>query len=203
MTAKLLFLFGVLFYLGGCATMNQAECLNADWRLIGMEDGADGHLPSYLGEHRSACSYYDVTPDLNAYISGHNIGVKQYCTAANGFNEGRQGDKYNGVCPKQLEINFLPTYEHGYEHYLLSKDIRDAESSIRYKNNDIDELRDEIVELERNIISDGATEAQRTSWLERVKLCQNEIGYLEAQIAELHDDIIVLNERLNQHNRHH
>ena len=183
--------------------MNQAECLNADWRLIGMEDGAEGHLPSYLGEHRSACAYYDVTPNLDAYMSGHKVGVKQYCTAQNGFNEGKHGDSYNGVCPRSLEIAFLPAYEHGYEHYSLSKEIRDAESSIRYRNNDIDELKEEIEELEKNIIKDGTTAEQRASWLKRIKDCQTEIGYLKAQITQYHDGIVILNERLHQHNLHH
>jgi uncharacterized protein DUF2799 len=203
MINKLFLLVGVMLYLSGCATMNESECLNADWRLIGMEDGADGHLPSYLGEHRSACAYYNVTPNLDAYMDGHRIGVKQYCTAQNGFNEGQRGDSYNGVCPGNLELAFLPAYEHGYEHYLLNKEIRDAESAIRYKNNDIDDLTDEIAELEKQIISDATTEAQRANLLERVKQCQTEIGYLEARISEDHDHIIILNERLNQHNLHH
>ena len=183
--------------------MNQAECLSANWRVIGMEDGAAGHLPAYLGEHRSACASYGVTPDLDTYMDGHRIGVKQYCTAANGFNEGQRGDAYNGVCPGNLEAVFLPAYEHGYEHYSLNKEISDAESAIRYKHNDIDDLREEITELEKQIISDGATEAQRASWLERVKQCQTEIGYLEAKIAEHYEDKVILKERLNQHNLHH
>jgi hypothetical protein len=192
-----------VFYLSGCATMNQAECLSADWRVIGMEDGSNGHLPSYLGEHRTACATYGVSPDLDSYMDGHRIGVKQYCTAQNGFNEGQRGDSYNGVCPANLEIAFLPAYEHGYEHYLINKEIRSAESSIRYKNNDIEDLKEEIAELEKQIISDGTTSEQRASWLERVKQCQTEIGHLEAEIAQLYDDKLILNERLNQHNLHH
>ena len=183
--------------------MNQAECLNADWRLIGMEDGAGGHLPSYLGNHRSACAYYDVTPNLDAYMSGHKVGVKQYCTAKNGYNEGKRGDTYNGVCPQSLEIDFLPAYEHGYEHYQISKAIRDAESAIRYRNNDINDLNKEILELERNIIKEGTTAKQRTHWLKRIKDCQTQIGYLKAKISQYHDDIIVYNGYLNQHNLHH
>lgn len=200
---NILFLFSIVISLTGCATMNQAECLNADWRLIGMEDGAEGHLPSYLGNHRSACAYYDVTPNLDAYMSGHKVGVKQYCTAQNGFNEGKRGDTYNGVCPRSLEVNFLPAYEHGYEHYSLSKEIRDAESSIRSRNYDIEELEEEITELEKNIIKEGTTAQQRTDWLKRIKDCQTEIGYLKAQVSQYHDDIVILNERLHLHNQHH
>jgi len=192
-----------ILFLNDCATMNQSECLNADWRVIGMEDGAAGHLPAYLGEHRTACATYSVFPNLDTYMQGHNMGVKQYCTAANGFKEGQQGDSYNGVCPSNLEPAFLPAYEHGYEHYLLNKEIRDAESSIRYKNNDIDDLREEIVDLERQIISSTTTEAQRARFPEQVKQCQTEIGYLKAKIDEDYKNKILLKEELNRHNLHH
>ncbi len=203
MNRKIFIIFTIILFLNGCATMNQSECLNADWRVIGMEDGAEGYLPAYIGEHRTACATYDVAPDLDTYMEGHRIGVKQYCTAANGFSEGQRGDSYNGVCPGNLEAAFLPAYEHGYEHFLLNKELDDAESSMRYRNNDIDDLREEIVGLEAKIISNDTSEAQRANFLERVKQCHAEIGYLEAKIAEHYEDKVILKERLNQHNLHH
>ncbi len=199
----MLILFINMFFLGGCATMNKSECENADWRTVGMEDGADGRLPAYLGEHRTACATYDVAPDLDEYMVGHNIGVKQYCTAANGFNVGDDGDHYNGVCPSELEAAFLPAYEHGYDHYLLNKEIGDTESSIRYKSNDIEKLMNEITELEKQIISDDTSEAQRADLLERVKQCQNQIGYLDAIIYDLAQGKIVLIDQLRLHKSHH
>jgi hypothetical protein len=168
-----------------------------------MEDGTDGHLPTYLGEHRTACATYGVTPNLNAYMQGHNIGVKQYCTVVNGFNVGSRGNSYNGVCPANLEATFFSAYKHGYEHYSLNKEIRDAESAIRYKNNEIDDLNEEIADLEKQIISSNTSEAQRASFLERVKACQTGIGHLQAKIAKHYEDKIILSERLNQHNLHH
>lgn len=203
MNYKIFFIFTISLCLSGCATMNQSECLNADWQLIGMEDGAEGRLPAYLGEHRTACATYNVTPDLTTYMQGHNIGVKQYCTVANGFNVGSRGVDYNGVCPANLETVFLPAYEHGYDHYLWNKEIEDAESSIHYKSIEIDDLKEEIADLEKQIISNDTSEAQRASFLERVKQCQTEIGYLEAEIATHHEDKIILSERLSQHNLQH
>ncbi len=203
MNNKILILFINTFFMGGCATMNKSECENADWRTVGMENGADGHLPAYLGKHRTACATYDVTPDLDKYMEGHNIGVKQYCTAANGFNVGNDGDHYNGVCPSGLEAAFLPAYEHGYDHYLLNKKISDTESSIRYKSNDIDELMNEIAELEKQIISDDTSEAQRADLLERVKQKQNQIGSLDAEIYDLTQGKIVFIDQLRLHKSHH
>ena len=203
MNFKILFIFCLILSLSGCATMNQSECLSANWRVIGMEDGAEGHLPAYLGEHRTACATYGVAPDLDTYMVGRRIGVTQYCTAANGFNEGQRGDTYNGVCPTSLEADFLPAYEHGHDHYLLDHEISDAESAIRYRNNDIRELREEVADLEAKIISSSTSEAQRASLLEQVRQCHIEIGYLEAEIAEYYDHKIILKEQLNQHNLHH
>jgi uncharacterized protein DUF2799 len=203
MIYKIIFIFTIFICLTGCATMNQSECNNADWQIIGMEDGAKGHLPSYLGEHRTACAEYNISPDLEAYTQGHHIGVKQYCTAKNGFNVGNKGNHYNSVCPSELEAAFLPAYQHGYDHYLLNKNIEDVESSIRYESNDIQDLKEEIVELEKLIISDGTSETQRAELLKRVKECQINIGYLEANISEFAKDKIILIDRLRQHKSHH
>ena len=180
--------------------MNESECINADWRIIGMEDGADGRLPSYLGEHRSACAYYNITPDLDAYMQGHEIGVQQYCTPANGYAAGQRGNKYNGVCPLQLEAAFLEAYDHGYEHYAIQSEIDDIESSIRYKSRRIDELKEEIVDLEKQVISDSTPEPQRASLLETIKNCQSEISYLEKEIYDNNQNKTVLIDRLHVHN---
>ena len=32
----------LLLLLGGCASLDKAECVNADWYTIGLEDGARG-----------------------------------------------------------------------------------------------------------------------------------------------------------------
>ena len=191
----------ILLCLGGCATMNESECLNADWRIIGMEDGADGHLPSYLGEHRTACASYNVRPNLDAYMQGHQLGVQQYCTPSNGYNVGKQGKTYNGVCPPEREAEFLAAYDHGYEHYILQRELDDIDSSIRYKSDSIDDLKEKITELEKQIISDGTAEAQRASLLEQVKEHQSEISYLETEIVDFNRNKIILNDRLQLHNQ--
>lgn len=185
--------------LNGCATMNEAGCRNADWKIIGMEDGSEGRLPAYLGEHRSACSRYNIKPDLNIYLTGHEIGVRQYCTEANGYNVGKNGDKYNGVCPSSLEADFLETYEYGHEHYLLQSEIDSLESSIRYNKGEIEELEEEISKLEAQIISNQTTEVQRVTLLETVKKSQTEIGGLEKENLKYAENKAVLNEKLRNH----
>ena len=200
---KLFFLLTIILFLSGCATMNKSECLSADWKIIGMEDGAEGRLTSYLGEHRSACAPYNVTPSLNTYLVGHRAGIQQYCTPSNGYNVGEQGKKYQGVCPSELEGPFLQAYEHGYEHYALKSELYDIESSIRYKHNKIHNLIEEISQLEKQIISDQTNEARRRELLENVKNCQSQISYLETDIYALGREEVLLHDRLEVHNLHH
>ena len=83
--------------------MNESECRNADWRMIGMEDGIDGRQQSYIGKHRQACAKHDITPDSVAYRQGYSEGLKQYCTEMKGFVLGKKGAAYHGVCPPESE----------------------------------------------------------------------------------------------------
>ena len=203
MKIKLFLLSTAMLYLNGCATMTQSECLNANWRIIGIEDGADGQLSSYLGEHRKACAPYNVIPDLNAYLDGHRAGVQQYCTPQNAYNVGERGKKYQGVCPPELEGAFLEAYSHGYGYYSLNRELDSVESSIRYKADKIDELHKEIAEFEKQLISDQTYEAQRKQLLENIKECQRQIAYLEKEIYDLGAEEIILKERIEAHNRHY
>ena len=36
----------------GCATLNEDECVTADWYEIGYSDGVKGQPDSYLEKHR-------------------------------------------------------------------------------------------------------------------------------------------------------
>ena len=45
-------LAGWLLFTTGCATMGKDECLSADWRTIGFEDGAGGYPASRIGQYR-------------------------------------------------------------------------------------------------------------------------------------------------------
>jgi hypothetical protein len=51
------FLIGII---QGCATLSESECEAADWRIIGLEDGAAGKPISQIGKHRKACAEYGV-----------------------------------------------------------------------------------------------------------------------------------------------
>ncbi len=90
--------------LAACANgMNSAECVTADWRAIGYEDGAQGRGTGSFGARRKACAEHGVTPDFQAYMAGRYKGLAQFCRPQNGYRLGTKGYRYTGVCPVELE----------------------------------------------------------------------------------------------------
>ncbi len=149
-------ILGAAMLLSGCASLSEAECVSGDWYTIGYEDGAEGHPPGRIGEHRQACADYGVRPDLEEYTQGHERGMRFFCQPRNGFEAGSEGKDYKGGCPFDLEGLFLAAYEDGLQlHYLkeeverveariydLERDLRDIDDKIRKKQDQLDESYD-------------------------------------------------------------
>ncbi len=176
-----------LLLLSGCATLNESECRNADWRIIGLEDGSRGRLESYIGSHRSACAKYNVSPDLTAYQGGRYEGLVQYCTEANGFTLGRTGSSYNGVCPPHLEDAFKTAYLLGQDINRTGKKIRSLQNAISLKQKQIEKIKVTKVEREQLLIYGDLTPTDRYNLLEEIKGLDSSIGPLEGDIYELLD----------------
>src|SRR5882762_508401 len=91
----------------GCAAMSQRECQLGDWHTAGFDDGVRGASMTRVAGYRKACSKYNISPDLEAYRSGYDLGLETYCRDSNGFAVGARGAVYEGVCPTALEGPFL------------------------------------------------------------------------------------------------
>ena len=181
----------LLFLISGCATMNASECKNADWEMIGFEDGGEGRLPTYLGDHRQACAEYNITPDMNAYLRGHANGVRQFCTELNGFALGEKGLGYNGVCPPELEGLFLSGYRVGQEFYDLSRIMDKLESNIKSDRNKKRRWKDKIEEMEDRLVQGKNSKIERKNLLDEIREYQRKIGHLEQKIKYSERDIAV------------
>ena len=167
----------------GCATLSTDECLTADWRIIGYEDGVQGRGGDRIGRHREACAKAGVTPDLIAYRTGRREGLEQFCRPANGFTEGRRGAPYQGICPAELEPSFLAAYREGLEIHRLEQAVYAIEREIA----DVEGLMAET--------DDGI--AEREALLDREDLRTDERRGLRREIRELVQDLT----RLEDH--HH
>lgn len=159
--------------------MNKSDCLTADWRLIGFEDGSLGKNESHISQHRKDCSEHGVTPDLANYRKGHFDGSKTYCTTNNGFIRGQQGKDYNRNCPAQFETAFLTGFTDGQTLYALKKVLnqRTAELEVAYK--DIDRLEHNIAEKSEQMIADGLNREQRS-------VIRDEIAQYQQQHLDLY-----------------
>lgn len=60
----------------------------------------------------------------------HKEGVKAFCAPDNGFPVGATGRKYNGICPQNMEKDFLKEFNRGRKKFLAGS-ISENESKIR------------------------------------------------------------------------
>jgi len=168
-----------------CATMDKSECRQADWQMIGIEDGAKGHPVSYIGNHRKACAEFGVQPDLARYQLGHQAGLTQFCTARNGFNQGRTGRKYNEVCPAELREQFVRGYNTGHELNQLHSEINHMRHDAELKKVEMTELEERMKNIETVLVSGAISAKDRKTLLEQYKEMQPRMTTLESDIKEL------------------
>ena len=127
-------IFGIcLFALNGCATMNESDCVAADWYQIGYKDGTRGMTTSMLDSRASACTKFGVSLDRSSYMTGRDNGLVEFCTPDQGYTKAQAKEEYNYVCPANLQTPFLKEYVKGLNEVLdtLDYDIRDLDADIR------------------------------------------------------------------------
>ncbi len=199
---QLILLGGLTLTLSDCATLSKDECQNADWRMIGYEDGAKGREASKLGQHREACADHGITPDMSAYLTGRDQGLEQYCTGQRGFNEGRDGESYEGVCPANLEDGFLYGYEAGRLLYLARKAVKKTDNAIHDCEQERERLQAKIEKKEALVISDESTSEERAELLRDIKRLQKRYGKLGEQIRGLEGELALRQATLDELRRH-
>jgi len=155
--------------LSGCATMNKNECLTADWYAIGFEDGARGESTSYLSTRRQACAEYGVTPDFSAYQKGRGLGIREYCTPANGFARGQDGQTPAIACPADMAAAFTQAYQDGLIVYEAASRLRRTQSDIYQQQDRISKIKGAIDAAEKRLVSEGIRSTQRKEFLSTIK----------------------------------
>ena len=193
---KIGFLLVVSGVIAGCSTMNADECVTADWRTIGYEDGSAGREVSAISRHRKACAKHGVTANFDAYEQGHHEGLREFCRPVNGYQLGRKGAAYNGVCPRESEDEFIAAYDDGYEHYKLEKDIQDIERDLRRVDKDLKRSYEDLEHLEADLVADGISSAERSRLLDETKELSHSIVDLENTRDEIIYELGVREERL-------
>ena len=186
MRPNLLFtLSSSILLISGCATMGKDECLTSDWRSIGYEDGTRGYPPERIGDHRKACAKHSVSPDLQAYQEGRTEGLQAFCRPHKGFQVGSRGGNYAGVCPAELEPDFVEAYRAGRVLYGMESSVRSAAGQISAKERRLDQIPKEILKTEALLIQNGLSIEQRVLLLAEIKELAEEAGRLEQEVKSL------------------
>ncbi len=117
--------------LSACASLSEEECLAANWRVIGFEDGVAGRGLDYIAQHREACAEVGVVPDLERWRIGREQGLLEYCTPDNAYRIGRRGGRINAVCPGRLEAAMRRPFDIGRQYYDIGREIDGLERDVR------------------------------------------------------------------------
>jgi hypothetical protein len=199
MTHRILVLTGLLLLLGGCASMNEQECLTGDWYAIGYEDGVKGLSADQVGSYRKACASHNVRPNLQQYQAGREQGLREFCAPLNGFNVGQRGASYGGVCPADMEVDFLSAFQSGRTLYQLRSQVNGASRSISYKESELSDLEYNIQNAEAQLISKETTWEQRALLLSDLKDMSRRQGELAEEIIGLEREQAVYQQRLAEY----
>ncbi len=187
-----------LLILSGCASMSESECQVANWRIIGAEDGAAGYNPdARLSRHRKACAKYGISPNYDQYQLGYEDGIVRFCTASNGFFRAKGGYQYTGICPSDLEDDFLAGYRPGRELFEINSDISRLEGNVTKAKSELKELEERANAAEAGLIADGKTPQERQQLLQELRDAQQERGRLEEEIRNLENQV---SERRGEYN---
>lgn len=188
---KLFLLFTGLLILSGCATLDQEECLNADWRTIGYEDGARGYATSRIASHRKACAKYGIAPDFDRYEQGRLEGLREYCTPRTGYRLGTGGKRYPDICPGDLEPAFSDAYQRGKQVYAVQTTVSEKERQLKESYRALDAVEKDLAAYEDELVHGAGSPRRRKFLLEEIKILTDDqhslLADISAREAELGD----------------
>lgn len=177
--------------LSGCAGMSEQECLTLDWRTVGFEDGTRGRPVGTIGNYRQACSKYGVSSDLESYRAGHAEGVEVYCRPAQGFEVGHRGATYQGVCPANLEPDFLVAYNSGRRLHELESTVRQIDSRLASHRREQENIKKELTAIGVSMVAEGTSAEERLLLVTESAELGQRYGELSAEIDALEEQRVV------------
>ncbi|MFL6547409.1 MAG: DUF2799 domain-containing protein [Povalibacter sp.] len=168
-----LFASGIAHQLTGCATLSENECRGADWQAIGYRDGSNGHDAGRLASHTEACAEYGIAPDQKEYEIGRLRGLEMFCTSEKGIQVGRQGGSYSGVCPVDIEPEFLRGYDLGRQMYDVDQYLSRLHQDIEQTQHQLDQKDPPLKDSERDRL------------IYRLRDLEREYGRSESELRQL------------------
>lgn len=143
----------------GCASLNREDCLYGDWLGIGIKDGREGLEASRFVLHQDACRQYSVSPDKQQYLAGREQGLQLYCQLDNAIETGLRGNRYQSVCPAEIDSLYRRYNETAYQVYQQKEALKSLDSVLSSKESALLDkklsdkkrqmIRAEIMDLDR------------------------------------------------------
>ncbi len=175
----------VIVLLAGCAGMGREECEAVDWRTVGYEDGAAGRSIDQLTSRRQACAKHGVAPDLDAYRSGREEGLVEFCQPANAFRMGVRGRDHVGGCPSELAAAFNGAYQDGRGLWRLETRLNEALRGIAARRAEIERIDKALVTHGALILAEGVTAEERAQAMIEVRSLAERRGRAASEIEGL------------------
>lgn len=170
--------------LGSCATsvMSEKECLAGDWYGAGFADGAAGKFETSFEERAIACQEHDVGADQRAYFDGRRAGLDRLCTEPGGFDYGRAGENYLGVCGRDREEGFLAGYISGQRIFAAEASRNAAESAYDSAVSRVNGYRDDIRRARKRLSDPESTEKE-------IKRARKDLDYARDNLPDAERDV--------------
>ena len=159
---------------GSCASLSEEQCLAGNWDGIGYRDGSNGYGTGRFGDHVKACEKHGVMPDQAVYMTGRARGLTVYCQPGKGFQVGRTGGGYGGVCPASLEGPFLGGYNDGRLVWDAQQRFDRAQSEIIDAERRAGEIETKMREAEARLADKATPDDEKKAIRERLKALRDD-----------------------------
>jgi hypothetical protein len=189
----------IAFALSGCASMNKHECRAADWRVIGYEDGVAGYTGDRIGQYRKACARHGVSPDLERYQLGRREGLREFCQPVNGFRLGARGGSYGGVCPLDLDEDFVAAYESGLQLHVLRSRVSQTSRQLETRRRELVAVEDQMLRNSLLVLDAESTPEERAEALLDTRHLAERAGRLKQEIQQLEKDLVIYEQDLDNY----
>lgn len=169
--------------------MPAAECAGADWAAMGLDDGRTGARPKLFEQQRDACISAGYAVDTAAYEAGRAEGLKTYCTSKGGFDAGKSGGEYSGLCPKENEIEFLASFALGERLHDLTEEKKKAVSDYEAAIADLDQHHYLLRVSEKRYTKPSISNEDREHERQDAEFRRREIARIEGRLPAMLDEI--------------
>lgn len=179
---------GLALLAASCETMSPEACATADWRALGQVDGAAGAALSKYEARANDCARSGMQADFASYSAGREVGLRNFCQPGAGFRAGLDGYSYAGICPADLEPDFLFGYRDGARAYAARQDLSSAESAVSSARSERDRLQEKIRAFDETLRRQNATDAEKAEARNRKEEVQRDLRRAFDRIRDAESD---------------